>query len=253
MKSLMLKAAREAGKATLRYYGNVGKLKYKEPRSIVTKADILSEKIIMEAVRKKFPGHNFLTEESGDIKKGSEYTWIIDPIDGTTNFASSIPYFAVSIALAKNDEVIMGAVYNPCANEMFFAEKGKGSYLSNKKLNVSKKNELKNALAVFDTPNKALISRKTFRIMAKNYGEFRGIRNFGAAALNLCYIASAKFDLYFSLSLKPWDAAAAKLIVEEAGGRITNINNEKWKINDNTLVASNKILHDKFIKLLKNS
>src|SRR3989338_6857035 len=217
MKSLMLKAARKAGKASLRYYGNVGKLKYKEPRSIVTKADILSEKIIMEAVRKKFPSHNFLTEESGSIKKNSEYTWIIDPIDGTTNFASNIPYFAVSVALAKNDEPVMGAVYNPCTDEMFFAERGKGAYLNNKKLQVSKKNELKVALAAFDTPNKALISRKTFRIMARNYGMFRGIRNFGAAALNLCYIASGKFDLYFSLSLKPWDAAAAKLIVEEAG------------------------------------
>ena len=251
MKSLMLKAAREAGKAALRYYGNVGKLMYKEPRSIVTKADILSEKIIMEAVRKKFPNHNFLTEESGDIKKGSEYTWIIDPIDGTTNFVSNIPYFAVSIALAKNDEPVMGAVYNPCTNEMFFAEKGKGAYLNGKRLHVSKKNELKNALADFDTPNEAEISRKTFCIMARNYGMFRGIRNFGAAVLNLCYIASGKFDLYFSLSLKPWDVAAAKLIVEEAGGRVTNLDNKKWNIYDNTLVASNKILHNKFIKLLK--
>ncbi len=251
MKSLMLKAAREAGKAVMRHYGNPGKLGYKNPRSIVTKVDILSEKSIMGLVRKKFPAHNFITEESGAIKKSSEYTWVIDPIDGTTNFISGMPQFAVSIGLARNNEIIMGAVYNPCANEMYFAEKGKGSFLNGRKLKVSNKKSLIESIATFSLPSSITISRKTLGILSKNYGAFRGIRNFGSAALNLCYIAEAKMDLYFTLDIKAWDAAAAKLIVEEAGGKVTNLSNKNWNLNDRTMVASNKMLHEKFIKLLK--
>ena len=251
MKSLMLRAAKAAGKVILKNYENIGEIKFKAPRSLVTKADILSEKIIMKTVRKKFPNHSFLTEESGSIKKGSEYTWIIDPIDGTTNFVSKIPEFAVSIALAKNDEVLMGAVYNPCTNEMFFAEKGKGSYLNNKKLGVSKKNKLEHCILGFNLASRINLCKKKLGILRKNHGKFRAQRNFGSAALNLCYVADKRFDLYFSLDIKAWDIAAAKLIVEEAGGKITNINNKKWSINDKTIVGSNKILYNKFIKLLK--
>ncbi|MEK6949187.1 MAG: inositol monophosphatase family protein [Nanoarchaeota archaeon] len=251
MKSLMLKAAKEAGKIVMKYYGNPGKLKYKNIRSIVTKADLLSEKKIMEIVGRKFPEHNFLAEESGLTKKGSEYTWIIDPIDGTTNFVSNIPEFVVSIALAKNNEVIMGTVYNPCTKDMYFAEKGKGSYLNGKRLQVSKKNKLNEAIATFSLPSNINISRKTLRILSRSYGTFRGVRNFGSAALNLCYIAGRRMDLYFTLDIRPWDAAAAKLIVEEAGGKVTNIKNRKWGIKDNTIAASNKVLHNKFIKIIK--
>jgi len=247
----MLNAARDAGKVIINNYEHVGKLKFKDPRSIVTKADVLSEETIMNTIRKKFPKHNFLTEESGSIKNSSEYTWIIDPIDGTTNFVSKIPQFAVSIALAKNDEILMGVVYNPCTNEIFFAEKGKGSYLNNKKLQVSKKNKFKDCILGFNLPSNIEIGKKTLYIQRKNFGTFRGIRNFGSAALHLCYLADRKFDLYFSLDLKPWDIAAAKLIVEEAQGKITNIKGKRWNINDKTLVASNKILHKKFIELLK--
>jgi len=251
MKSLMLNAAKEASKIVMKYYGHPGKLGYKNPRSIVTKVDILSEKKIMELISKKFPAHNFLTEESGTIKKGSEYTWIIDPIDGTTNFVSGMPQFAVSIGLAKNGDVFMGAVYNPCTDDMYFAEKGKGSFLNGKRLKVSNKKALIESIATFSLPSNITVSRKTLTTLSKNYGTFRGIRNFGSAALNLCYIAEAKMDLYFTLDIKAWDAAAAKLIVEEAGGKITNLNNKKWELNDKTMVASNRILHDKFIGLLK--
>ena len=251
MKSLMLKAARKAGKASLRYYGNVGKLKYKEPRSIVTKADILSEKIIMEAVRKKFPSHSFLTEESGQIKKDSEYLWIVDPIDGTTNFVSGLGNFAVCIALAKNNEVLMGAVYDPCPDNMYFAEKGKGAFLNNKKIRVSKKKELKDVILAFNLPSNEKISSDTLILLSKIYGNFRGIRNFGAAALNMCYLAEGKFDAYFTKSIKAWDVAAAKLIVEEAGGKVTNFDGGKWELKDTQIIASNKNLHNQLMASLK--
>lgn len=246
----MIKAAKEAGKIVLRHYGNVGKLKFKAPRSIVTKADLQADKAIINSIKKEFPKHNFLTEESGRIRTGSQYTWIVDPIDGTTNFVSGIPYFAVCIGLAKDNEVIMGVVYNPCTDEMFFAEKGKGSYLNNKKIKVSNENKLADAMLTFSLPNRISLSKKTFRLLARSYGTFRGVRNIGSAALNICYLASGNYDLYFSLSLRAWDVAAAKLIVEEAGGKITNLSNKKWKLDDYSFVASNKKLHNRFIKLL---
>ena len=251
MKSLMLKAAKAAGVVILKNYRTVGKVKFKAPRSLLTKADILSEKTIIKTIRKKFPDHYFLSEEGGKINKGSEHTWIIDPIDGTTNFVAKIPEFAVSIALAKNDEILMGVVYNPCTNEIFFAEKGKGSYLNDKKLQVSKKNKLKDCIVGFSLPSNANVSKKTLRILSKTYGEFRALRNFGSAALNLCYVADKRSDLYFSLNIKAWDIAAAKLIAEEGGCKVTNLNGKKWDIKDREVVAGNKILHNKFIKLLK--
>ena len=251
MKSLMLKAAKEAGKIILKHYGNYGKLKFKNPRSLLTKVDLLSDKKIKEIISKRFPNHNFLTEESGLIKKGSEYTWIIDPIDGTTNFTSKIPYFAVSIGLVKNKEVVMGIVYNPCTKETFFAEKGKGAFMNNKKIMVSDKSNMKDAILAFALPSDIKISQKTFVLLSKIFGSVRGMRNPGSAALNMCYLAAGKFDLFLSLSLNAWDAAAAYLIINEAGGRVTNIKNEEWKTSDKTCIATNKALHNKFIKLLR--
>ena len=251
MKSLMLKAAKKAGKIILKHYGNYGKLKFKNPRSLLTKVDLLADKTIKNTISKKYPKHNFLTEESGLTKKGSEYTWIIDPIDGTTNFTSEIPYFAVSIALAKNNEVIMGVVYNPCTKETFFAEKGKGAFMNNKRIKVSNKNNLKDALLAFALPSNIRITKKTLLLLSKIFGSVRGMRNPGSAALNMCYIAAGKFDLFLSLSLSSWDAAAAFLIIEEAGGKVTNLDKKGWAINDKTCIATNKKLHDKFTKLLK--
>jgi myo-inositol-1(or 4)-monophosphatase len=145
----------------------------------------------------------------------------------------------------------MGVVYNPVTNDMYFAEKGKGAYLNNKKIEVSKKNELQHGLLGFSTPSSIKLGRKSWNILRKSHGSFRAVRNSGSAALNLCYVADRKFDMYFSLNLNAWDVAAAKIIVEEAGGKVTNINNKKWSINDKTIVGSNKILHNKLIKLLK--
>ncbi|MBW2976494.1 inositol monophosphatase [Candidatus Woesearchaeota archaeon] len=251
MKSLMLKAAKSAGSVVLKNYNNIGKIKFKTPRDLVTKVDILSEKTIIEIIRKKFPEHSFITEESGAIDKKSRYTWIIDPIDGTTNFVAKIPQFAVSIALAKNNKIIMGAVYNPLTKEMFFAEKGKGSYLNNKRLFVSKKSRLKDCILAFSAPTDIRLGRKTFSILRKNHGTFRALRNLGSAALNMCYIANGKFDLYFSLRIRPWDVAAAKLVVEEAGGKVSCIKGKEWLIRHKKIAASNKIMHNQFIKLLR--
>ena len=251
MKSLMLKAAKAAGKVVLKNYGKVGKIRLKAPRSIVTKVDILSEQTIVKTISKKFPEHNFITEESDFIDKKSKFTWIIDPIDGTTNFVSGIPNFAVSIALAKNNSVVMGVVYNPYTEDMYIAEKGKGSYLNNKRLKVSTKKRFDECVLGFSLPSDIGLSKKSLSILSRNYGTFRALRNTGSAALNLCYVADKKFDMYFTLNLHSWDVAAAKLVVEEAGGKTTNIHNKKWTIEDRSIVGSNRIIHNKFIRLLK--
>lgn len=251
MKSLMLKAAKEAGKIVMEHYGNVGKLGYKNPRSIVTKVDILSEKKIIEIISKKYYTHNFLTEESGAIKKDSEYTWIIDPIDGTTNFVSGLGNFAVSIALAKNDDILMGAVYDPVAKNMYHAEKGKKSFLNNKKIKVSNKKNIGESILAFNLPSNAKISQDTLLLLSRIYGNFRGIRNFGAAALNMCYLAEGKFDVYFTKSINAWDVAAANIIVEEAGGRVTGFEGKKWKLEEPKIIGSNGLLHEKLINLIK--
>ena len=251
MKSLMLKAAKAAGKVVLKNYGKVGKIRLKAPRSIVTKVDILSEQTIVKTISKKFPEHNFITEESDFIDKKSKFTWIIDPIDGTTNFVSGIPNFAVSIALAKNNSVVMGVVYNPYTEDMYIAEKGKGSYLNNKRLKVSTKKRFDECVLGFSLPSDIGLSKKSLSILSRNYGTFRALRNTGSAALNLCYVADKKFDMYFTLNLHSWDVAAAKLVVEEAGGKTTNIHNKKWTIEDRSIIGSNKIIHNKFIRLLK--
>ena len=251
MKSLMLKAAKAAGKVVLKNYGKVGKIRLKAPRSIVTKVDILSEQTIVKTISKKFPEHNFITEESDFIDKKSKFTWIIDPIDGTTNFVSGIPNFAVSIALAKNNSVVMGVVYNPYTQDMYIAEKGKGSYLNNKRLKVSTKKRFDECVLGFSLPSDIGLSKKSLSILSRNYGTFRALRNTGSAALNLCYVADKKFDMYFTLNLHSWDVAAAKLVVEEAGGKTTNIHNKKWTIEDRSIIGSNKIIHNKFIRLLK--
>jgi len=251
MKSLMLKAAKAAGKVVLKNYGKVGKIRLKAPRSIVTKVDILSEQTIVNTISKKFPKHNFLTEESDFIDNKSKFTWIIDPIDGTTNFVSGIPNFAVSIALAKNNSVVMGVVYNPYTQDMYIAEKGKGSYLNNKRLKVSTKKRFDECVLGFSLPSDIDLSKKSLSILSRNYGTFRALRNTGSAALNLCYVADKKFDMYFTLNLHSWDVAAAKLVVEEAGGKTTNIHNKKWTIEDRSIVGSNRIIHNKFIRLLK--
>ena len=155
------------------------------------------------------------------------------------------------IALAKNNEVLMGAVYDPCPDNMYFAEKGKGAFLNNKKIRVSKKKELKDVILAFNLPSNEKISSDTLILLSKIYGNFRGIRNFGAAALNMCYLAEGKFDAYFTKSIKAWDVAAAKLIVEEAGGKVTNFDGGKWELKDTQIIASNKNLHNQLMASLK--
>ncbi len=250
MKQTAIKAAKEAGKVIMKHYGKIGQVSFKKnKKDLLTAFDLKSEKTIIKIIKNKFPTHNIISEESGTENKNSEYTWIIDPIDGTTNYAQQIPYFCVSIALAKNNKIILGVVYNPLNKELYFAEKGKGAFLNNKKIKVSDKKKLDEAVVVFALTSKKNIAIKSLQKAESIFPYVRAIRNPGTVELILCDIACGRMDIFVTESILPWDAAAGYLIVKEAGGKITGLNNTEWNIDKTNILASNKKLHNTFLRL----
>ncbi len=232
----MIKASERASKILIRDFGEVENLQVskKGPTDFVTNSDIKTEKIIIEELKKAKPNFCILSEENGEEKnKDKNNTWIIDPIDGTTNFLHGIPHFAISIALKSNDEIISGLIFDPIKDEMFYAEKNNGAYLNNQRIKVSKKNEINDCLFVTGGTLKKELDLP--------------YRKSGCAALDLAYVASGRYDGYFQNNLNLWDIAAGILIVKEAGGVINDIDiNAK---NNLKIIAStsdiNKKLNDK--------
>lgn len=252
MKQTAIKAAKEAGKVIIDNYGKIGEISFKgNKKSLLTKIDLKAEKVIIAIIKKKFPEHNIISEESGNLNKKSEFAWHIDPIDGTTNYAAGIPFFCTSIALAKNNKIVLGVIYNPIMKEFFFAEKDKGAFLNDKKINVSNKKEINDIILGFSLPTNSKVAVKSLYKVAELFPYVRAVRNSGSAALNLCNVASGRYDLWFCKFTDSWDVAAGFLIVEEAGGKVTDLNGEPWDISKDNLIASNKKIHDKFLKLLK--
>jgi myo-inositol-1(or 4)-monophosphatase len=249
-------AAKEAGKIHKKYFNKDFKIKRKSKSfELVTVADIESEKKIVSIIRDHFKDHNFLCEEKKYKKTKSEYTWIIDPLDGTNNFSFGLPVFSVSIALAKGDEVRAGVVYNVISNELFYAEKDKGAFLNNKKISVSKVDKLKEALFVtgfyYHRGNKMVENLETIKkFFQKN---IIGLRRFGSAALDLCYVACGRITGFWEFELNPWDFAAGKLIVEEAGGKVTGRYGEKTGLDNSFIVAANNKIHNKMVKIINKS
>jgi myo-inositol-1(or 4)-monophosphatase len=254
MRNTVLKAAKDAGKIILHYYSkNVNALNKKNTYNLVTKADIASEKTIINIIKNKFPSHSILTEESGGKINKSDYCWIIDPLDGTNNFCHKFPMFCVSIALYKNRNPLIGVVFDPLKKELFYAEKNKGAFLNNKKIKVSNANNLsKSLLALGFYYERGLLMRKSLGQMKKFFCEnVHGIRRTGSAALDLCYTACGRFDGYWELKLNPWDYAAGSLIVMEAGGKITDTQGGKYHLMMKNIVASNGKIHKNMIRILK--
>jgi len=224
LKSTLLKAT-QAGAGVLQRFFN-GKFLVSSKSNIndlVTEADIASEKAIITIIKESFPDHFILSEEAGEIKMDSEYKWIIDPIDGTINFANGIPICCVSIGLEYNGKIIMGAVYNPLMNEFYFAQKGFGASLNDKKISVSNKTEVVNSCLVtgfpytyLDAPNGPL------QVFEKLIRKGVPVRRLGSAAIDLCWVASGRFDGFYEHKLQSWDSAAGFLMVEEAGGKVSD-------------------------------
>lgn len=250
------KAAKLAGTIHLKYFQKKLKIRYKgNSFDLVTAADIESEKAAVRLIRKYYPGHNILAEENKYRLTPSPYTWIIDPLDGTNNFSSGLPIFCVSIALAYKDEVIMGAVYDATRDELFYAAKGKGAYLNGKKISVNSVNTLKKAIIItgfyYDRGAKMLQTIEAMkRFLVK---KVIGIRRLGAAALDLCYVASGRAAGFWEFELSPWDFAAGKLFIEEAGGKVTGRKGEEVYIyKKHFIVASNKNIHSQMLSVINH-
>ena len=237
--NIMIKACEKASKVVIRDFGEIENLQVKKkgPKDFVTKTDKKVEKILIEELEKSKKNFSFITEETGIINNSNtDNYWIIDPIDGTTNFLHGIPHFAISIALKSNDEIISGLIFDPIKNEMFYAEKNAGSFFNNRRVRVSKKVELEDCL--FATNHEGTMLSKL------------NLRYTGCAALDLAYVASGRFDGYFHNKINIWDIAAGVLIVKEAGGKVNDIN--KFDINNIDIRASNNDIYNKMLENLNN-
>ncbi len=239
--NLMIKACEKASKVIIRDFGELENLQVskKGPQDFVTKTDKRVEKILVEELTKSKKNYSFITEETGKIlNKNKEIFWIIDPIDGTTNFLHGIPHFAISIALQKNKEIIIGLIYDPIKNEIFYAEKDNGSFFNNNRVRVSNKSNI----------DECLFSSNSYGL--KSIYPKLNLRNTGCAALDLAYVGCGRFDGYFHNKINLWDIAAGKLIIEEAGGRVNDISN--FKINNIDIRAANPNIYEKMLKKLDN-
>ena len=237
--NIMIKAAEKASKSVIRDFGEVEKLQVtkKGPYDFVTKTDKHVEKILIEELSKTKKNYSFITEETGDIKnKDKENIWIIDPIDGTTNFLHGIPHFAICIAHKSKGEILSGLIFDPIKDEMFFAEKNKGAFLNNQRLRVSKKNTLEDCL--FSSNHEGV----KFSDLNMRYG--------GCAALDLAYVAAGRLDGFFHNKINLWDVAAGEILVKEAGGIVNDIH--KFGMNKIDIKASSSAINSEMLKKLEN-
>ncbi|MDT3697214.1 MAG: inositol monophosphatase family protein [Ignavibacterium sp.] len=249
----ILEIAGIAGDIIRHGFGKNFQIEYKSSeKNLVTEIDKKSEETILDFITKKYPTHNILTEESGEHNKDSDYLWVIDPLDGTTNFTHGLPVFAVSIGVIKKGEIVAGVVYDVMSNIYYSSEIGSGSFANGSKINVSENNNISfGVLAtgfpynVEDNPYKAF---ERFESLTK---KARAVRRLGSAAIDFCYVASGVFDGFWEVSLHPWDICAGKLIVEEAGGIVTDFTGNRIDIFTKQILASNKKIHQQMIDGLK--
>ena len=239
----------------MEYFGKITAFKKKSSNiDFVTKADIESEKYIINQITRKYPNHSILAEESGDTFNESEYLWVIDPLDGTTNFTHNLPIFSVSIGLVKkNIGTVCAVVFNPSADKCFYAEYKKGAFLNNAPIKCTSSKTLSDSLLSTGFPylrdNRYDLS---FEIFKEFYDKTRGIRRLGAAALDLCFVAMGRFDGFYEYELKAWDICAGSLIAIEAGAKVTDWDNSKLPIDGSRILATNGLIHDEMVNILDN-
>ena len=244
-----IEVAQEAGSIIVSRFHLDKSISYKAGRSnIVTDVDLLAEKCIIELLQRNYPDFGIITEESEAIAGDSPYTWIVDPIDGTRNYAFGIPHFCVCIALACDGEIVLGVTCDPIRHEMFRAEKGGGAFLNDVPIAVSDKTSLSVSLVSFDLGYDADIGQKMLGVTSALWPGVVSVRVMGSAALGLAYVACGRLDLYFHFSLYPWDLAAGTLLVSEAGGVVTEFEGLPISLSSRTVIASNKDVHRDFTK-----
>ncbi len=244
----MQSIAREAGGLLMEYFAQRVKIEYKGDVDLVTVADRKSEALILERIRKQFPAHDVIGEEGTRISTGSDYKWYVDPLDGTTNFAHGFPVFCVSLAVEYRGERIAGAVYDPTRDEMFAAEQGSGSHLNGEPIRVSSTARLAECLVATGFPSHKRHRNPNIYFYHQITLRSHGVRRAGSAALDLCNVAAGRFDGFWEFNLNPWDTAAGVLIVEEAGGRVTDFAGRPFQIASRETLASNGLVHDEMIR-----
>ncbi len=255
IKETLYKAVYESGKILKSYFQKKFKIESKDVISnLVTEVDKKSEEKIINIIKSNFPDHNILSEEIGAVDAEEEIKWIIDPLDGTVNYAHSIPIFCISVGIEKDNEIFMGLVYNPISGEEFFAEKGKGAYLNKKRIKVSKENNLQKSLLVTGFPyNTSKNPNNPAKVFSKFVNMDIPVRRIGSAALDLCWTACGRFDGFWEYSLNPWDTAAGYLILKESGGMITDFKGRNYSIYCKEILATNGLIHKQMLRVINKA
>jgi myo-inositol-1(or 4)-monophosphatase len=255
--NVMMAAARKAGKHLIRDFGELENLQVslKGPADFVSNADRRTERILVEELTKARPGYQFLVEESGVIEGPDKtHRFIIDPLDGTTNFLHGIPQFSISIALEREGQLVSGIVFNPVSDEMFYAEKNSGAFLNEKRLRVAARKNLRESVIGLGLPFLGKEGHaRALAELALVMGETAGVRRCGSAALDLAYVAAGRFDGFWEHGLSPWDIAAGILLVREAGGIVTDLSGGTDMLTAGTVLSANEHLHPQLFKLLKSA
>jgi len=262
---IAIEAVKEAGKIQEEKFGENFKIEHKGEINLVTEVDYQCEKVIIDIIKRHYPEHEILTEEAGSVKglppshspltKGGQmegkYKWIIDPLDGTTNYAHSYPCFCASVGLEIDGEIVAGAVYNPMIDELFTSIKGEGAYLNGNRIRVSKIGDINKSLLATGFPYDIRESKENNLNHFCNFAvRAQAIRRPGSAVLDLCYLAAGRFDGFWELKLYPWDMAASSLIVKESGGMITDFKGSEFSIYKGEMLASNGLIHKEMINIL---
>ncbi len=249
-----VEAARSAGELLRGRLGAVDSVEFKGAVDIVTEMDKAAELLIVDAIRERFPEHGILAEEGSEVISTSPYRWIIDPLDGTTNYAHGFPIYCVSIGIEAGGVMVAGVVYAPELDELFTAERGKGAYLNGDRIRVSKTAKLDTSLLATGFPYDIRTAKDT---NLDHFGSFavrtQAIRRAGAAAYDLCSVAAGRFDGFWEMKLRPWDVAAGLLIVEEAGGVVTDFSNGQVDLDRGEVLATNGLIHPEMLAVLQSN
>ena len=250
--STLVEATQAGAAEIMRFFQQSFTVSNKEGvNNLVTEADHASEKAILSVIKRDFPDHQILAEESGALSQNSEFKWVIDPIDGTVNFAQGIPLNCVSIGIEHKGDIVMAAVYNPHLNEFFFAEKGKGATLNDKPIRVSQKSVTLHSCLVTGFPYTYINEPNgPLEVFERFVRKGVPVRRLGSAAIDLCWVACGRFDGFFEQKLEPWDSAAGFLIVEEAGGRVTDFKGDPFSIYQHKVLATNGLIHAEMLDVI---
>ena len=250
-KEVAINAVTGAGRIVMDNFGKDKRMSFKGRGDIVTDVDFKSEKFIISLIADNFPDHTILSEEAGLIEKKFEYVWVMDPIDGTINYYHGVEPFCVGLCLVKNDELIISAIYNPARDQLYFAEKGKGTILNGNKIKVSNRS-LDKAVIMTHLSSKKDSRDILIPHLEEIFSNGMHMRMFGCGFADMTYIAGGNFDVFFEVKTNPWDILPGALLIQEAGGKVTDIKGEKISIKSTSVLATNGVAHKEMLALLKN-